>query len=117
MPRRNAPRDNGQYSKRRGMFSRGVAVSDGNNPANRWRPAVEEMVQPSGRCGGTPAGKLRFLGEEVAAAALEQTRRKRHWQGSDHVEKRYYACKKCSIDGEPTAYHLTSVDYNGSDDE
>jgi len=112
VPRRNRPRDSGQDSKRRGMFSRGVKVSDGNNPANRWRPSVEEMVQPSGRCGGTPAGKLRFLGEETAQAALEQAQRKRRWQNSDHVEKRFYPCRKCSVEGQPISYHLTSEEYN-----
>jgi hypothetical protein len=111
MPRRNNARRSGQVSKRR-VASRDVTVGA---KAPRWRPELEEMVQPSGRCEGRPDGKLRFVGEDVADAALAQAQRRRSWQNNPHAEKRHYLCPKCSTLDEP-AYHLTSVDYNGRDD-
>jgi hypothetical protein len=112
MPRRNQRREGGQVSKRT-FSSRGAIV---NGDGLHWRPDLEKLVEPSGRCGGRPDGKLRFVGEDVADAALKQAQRRRNWQNNPHAEKRYYWCSKCSTDLEQS-YHLTSADYPGGNNE
>lgn len=110
MPRKNRsvkPTRN-QVSKRE-VFSRGAIVQSG---APTWRPDMETQVEPVGRCGGRPDGKFRYLGEDMADAALKQAQRRRKWQNNPHAETRFYACTSCSVAGEPTAYHLTSKDYD-----
>lgn len=111
MPRRNGNIGrgrNGQVSKRT-YFSRGAVVQP-KSPT--WHPSMEIPVEPVGRCGGRPDGKFRYLGEEMAQAALKQAQRRRQWQNNPHAETRYYVCPTCTVAGEPDAYHLTSKDYD-----
>jgi hypothetical protein len=101
MPRRNgksATRRTPQVSKR-AVFSRGAVTGTG---APTWHPDMETPVEADGRCGGRPAGKLRYVTEETAEAALKQAQRRRGWQNNPHRETRFYRCTNCE------AYHLTS---------
>lgn len=101
MPRRNGKpaRSRTPQVSKRGVFSRG-AVTAGSAPT--WHPDLETPVEADGRCGGRPDGKLRFLTEDIADAALKQAQRRRNWQNNPHREERFYECSNCG------AYHLTS---------